>query len=165
MGGQWSSCRSFWRLGQRCREPLACAVAPREPSLLPVQSILVQMAGIEPSSAGWLSRILRTFHPTTDRWRGCIRTASVRVGPVLADTGSECSTIELHLQTVGANLRIGPGILALAAGFEPCTPGFEIACAIPELSLLLTPCHSSFPVLRGSANMVESCHLRTPVGR
>ena len=165
MGWQWSSCRSFRRLGQRCHKPMACAVAPREPSLLPVRSILVQMAGIEPSSAGWLSRILRTFHPTTDRWRGCIRTASVRVGPVLADTGSECSTIELHLRNCCAEVLM----LRLNFGFggRPRTlhPRFSNRMCCPELSLLLTPYHSSFPSPSGSADMVRSFLSQAPVGR
>lgn len=36
-------------------------------------------------------------------------------------------------------------VLALVAGLEPCIPGDEIACADPELSLLLAPFHPSFP--------------------
>lgn len=158
MGWQWSSCRSFERLGQRCRKPQAFAFAPREPSLLPVWSILVQMAGIEPLSAGWLKKILRNLSPNHRALACCIRTAAFRLEPVLADTGSDCSTIELHLRNWWDRCRASTPGMALAAGLEPCTPGLEIACAFPELSLLLTPSHLSFPGPRGSVDMVYSFH-------
>lgn len=75
--------------------------------------------------------------------------SSFGIGPVLADTGSECSTIELHLRnlcTEGVPLRraacsMARLILALAAGLEPCIPGFEIACAVRS-----SPCYSPLSI-------------------